>query len=64
MVPQREIRHFGRIGESQCVEGSGDWMARGMYQEGSHAYKHHVANYGHPSEVGFKDILPLFKAEQ
>ena len=48
----------------QCVEGSGDWMARGMYQEGSHAYKHHVANYGHPSEVGFKDILPLFKAEQ
>ncbi len=48
----------------QCVEGSGDWMARGMYQEGSHAYKHHVANYGHPSEVGFKDILPLFKAEK
>ena len=47
----------------QCVEGSGDWMARGMYQEGSGAYKHHVENYGHPSEVGFKDILPLFKAE-
>ncbi len=48
----------------QCVEGSGDWMARGLYEEGSHAYKHHVANYGHPSEVGFKDILPLFKAEK
>ena len=48
----------------QCVEGSGDWMARGMYQEGSHAYKYHVEHYGHPSEVGFKDILPLFKAER
>lgn len=48
----------------QCVEGSGDWMARGLYEEGSEAYKHHVANYGHPSEVGFKDILPLFKAER
>ncbi len=48
----------------QCVEGSGDWMARELYQEGSKAYKHHVANYGHPSEVGFKDILPLFKAEK
>lgn len=48
----------------QCVEGSGDWMARELYQEGSKAYKHHVANYGHPSEVGFKDILPLFKAER
>lgn len=47
----------------QCVEGSGDWMARYMYQEGSREYKYHVENYGHPSEVGFKDILPLFKAE-
>lgn len=47
----------------QCVEGSGDWMAREMYMEGTHAYKHHVKNYGHPSEFGFKDILPLFKAE-
>ena len=47
----------------QCVEGSGDWMARSMYQEGSDAYKYHVEHYGHPSEVGFKDILPLFKAE-
>lgn len=47
----------------QCVEGSGDWMARGLYQEGSEAYKYHVEHYGHPSEVGFKDILPLFKAE-
>ena len=47
----------------QCVEGSGDWMAREMYIEGSHAYRHHVEHYGHPSEFGFKDILPLFRAE-
>ena len=48
----------------QCVEGSGDWMARDMYREGHKAYKYHVEHYGHPSEVGFKDILPLFKAER
>ena len=48
----------------QCVEGSGDWMARSMYMEGSREYKWHVEHYGHPSEVGFKDILPLFKAEK
>ena len=48
----------------QCVEGSGDWMAREMYIEGSHAYKYHKEHYGHPSEFGFKDILPLFKAEK
>ncbi len=47
----------------QCVEGSGDWMARSMYIEGSSQYDHHVKNYGHPSEFGFKDVLPLFKAE-
>ena len=48
----------------QCVEGSGDWMARSLYQEGSHQYKYHVQHYGHPSEVGFKDIIPLWKAEK
>ncbi|MCM1067042.1 MAG: alpha-L-fucosidase [Muribaculaceae bacterium] len=48
----------------QCVEGSGDWMARSLYMEGSTQYKHHVDNYGHPSEFGFKDVLPLFKAEK
>lgn len=48
----------------QCVEGSGDWIARSMYLEGSAEYKHHVEHYGHPSEVGFKDIIPLFKAEK
>ncbi len=48
----------------QCVEGSGDWMARAMYREGSSEYKHHVEHYGHPSEIGFKDIIPLFKAEK
>ena len=48
----------------QCVEGSGDWMARSMYMEDSAPYKHHLENYGHPSEFGFKDVLPLFKAEK
>lgn len=48
----------------QCVEGTGDWMARRLYQEGSDAYKYHVEHYGHPSEFGFKDIIPLWKAEK
>ena len=48
----------------QCVEGTGDWMARNMYHEGSREYLYHRAHYGHQSEVGFKDILPLFRAER
>ena len=44
----------------QCVEGSGDWMARGLYIEGNAQYQYHLEHYGHPSEFGFKDVLPLF----
>lgn len=47
----------------QCVEGTGDWMAREMYMEGTWKYQYHREHYGHVSEFGFKDILPLFKAE-
>ncbi len=47
----------------QCVEESGDWMAREMYMEGNGKYVWHREHYGHPSEFGFKDVLPLFRAE-
>ena len=52
--------HWG----AQCVEGSGDWMAREMYMEGNYKYNFHREHYGYPSEFGYKDILPLFKAER
>ena len=52
--------HWG----AQCVEGSGDWMARGLYIEDNGQSIYHREHYGHPSEFGYKDILPLFKAER
>jgi alpha-L-fucosidase len=48
----------------QAVPRQGDWYAKRMYQETDPAYKYHLANYGHPSEFGFKDIIPLWKAEK
>ncbi len=48
----------------QAVPRQGDWYARRMYQEKDPAYKYHVEHYGHPSEFGFKDIIPLWKAEK
>jgi len=48
----------------QAVPRQGDWYAKRMYQETDPAYKYHIANYGHPSEFGFKDIIPLWKAEK
>jgi alpha-L-fucosidase len=43
---------------------AGDWYARNMYMEGSAQYKHHVATYGHPSKIGFKDLVPQWKADK
>lgn len=47
----------------QCQPERGDWYARGMYEEGSYYYNWHVENYGHPSEVGFKDVINDWKAQ-
>jgi alpha-L-fucosidase len=48
----------------QAVPMDGDWYARGMYEQGSGHYKYHLAHYGHPSKFGYKDIIPLWKAEK
>jgi alpha-L-fucosidase len=47
----------------QCQPEHGDWYARSMYQEGSSDYKFHLAEYGHPSTNGFKDVIHEWKAE-
>ncbi|HLJ54161.1 MAG TPA: alpha-L-fucosidase [Chthonomonadaceae bacterium] len=48
----------------QSVPMDGDWYARGMYEQGSKHYNYHIAHYGHPSQFGYKDIIPLWKAEK
>jgi len=50
----------------QSVPMFGDWYARKMYEEGGKSgyYDHHVKTYGHPSKFGYKDIVPLWKAEK
>jgi alpha-L-fucosidase len=41
----------------------GEWYARRMYIEGDPSYEHHVETYGHPSEFGYKNFVPMWKAE-
>jgi alpha-L-fucosidase len=48
----------------QAVPMMGDWYARRMYIEGDRDYKDHLERWGHPSEHGYKDIIPLWKAEK
>ena len=61
----------------QAVPRQGDWYARKMYESGTYdrstnkisgkpgrEYLYHLENYGHPSKFGYKDIIPLWKAER
>ncbi|MBV9083541.1 MAG: alpha-L-fucosidase [Acidobacteriaceae bacterium] len=51
--------HWGPQGAPR----QGDWYARNMYIQDTRQYKFHVEHYGHPSKVGYKNVIPLWKAE-
>jgi alpha-L-fucosidase len=40
-----------------------EWYPRNMYRPGSEEYKHHIATYGPLEKFGYKDFIPMFKAE-
>lgn len=61
----------------QAVPRQGDWYARKMYESAvmnrrtnlptakpGREYLYHTEHYGHPSKFGYKDIIPLWKAER
>ncbi|MBU3028416.1 alpha-L-fucosidase [Zobellia galactanivorans] len=55
----------------QSVPERGDWYARFMYLQGVLDWgekfdvnESHTKRYGHPSEFGYKDLIPLFTAEK
>ena len=52
--------HWG----AYSVAEQGEWYARQMYMEGHPDYEHHIKTYGHPSEFGYKDFIPMWKAER
>ena len=54
----------------QSVGEDGDWYAKWIYMPkyawGNYrtVYADHLVKYGHPSQFGYKDMLPLWKAEK
>ena len=60
----------------QAVPREGDWYARKLYENTEYDRKtgqakgqgkdnkYHFEHYGHPSQFGYKDIIPLWKAER
>ena len=41
-----------------------EWYPRNMYRQGSQEHQHHLEKYGSPEHYGYKDFIPLFKAER
>ena len=41
-----------------------EWYPRQMYTKDSKTYKHHLEKYGKHTEFGYKDFIPMFKAEK
>jgi alpha-L-fucosidase len=41
-----------------------EWYPRNMYRPGTDEYKHHIATYGPQYKFGYKDFVPMFKAEK
>lgn len=41
-----------------------EWYSRNMYIQGSREYEHHIATYGNHKDFGYKDFIPMFKAER
>ena len=63
MVQGCEVRHLYPLGR---LFGSGfrqRVVSPNMYSAGSEEYKHHIATYGTQDKFGYKDFIPMFKAE-
>lgn len=41
-----------------------EWYPRNMYIKDSPEYAHHIKTYGKHADFGYKDFIPLFKAEK
>ena len=50
--------------QSASNSGNNGWYARHMYQQGHPAYNDHIKNWGHPSEVGYKDIIKAWHPDK
>ena len=45
------------------LSGHQEWYPRNMYIPGHDANRHHIERFGHPSTFGYKDMIPLWHAE-
>jgi len=48
-----------------CVPAfDNEWYPRDMYLQDNHVFRYHLETYGPQSKFGYKDFIPMFKAEK
>jgi len=50
-------------GPQSAIE-DGDWYARKMYIQGTDQYQYQLDHFGHPSKVGYKNLVGIWKADK
>ena len=41
-----------------------EWYSRAMYDSACSEFEHHIKTYGNQKDFGYKDFIPMFKAER
>jgi alpha-L-fucosidase len=62
--PKAKFGIFIHWGLYSVPANSNEWYSRNMYIEGMPAYEHHIKTYGAQKDFGYKDFIPMFKAEK
>lgn len=60
---QRRLGIFIHWGVYSVPAKFNEWYSRNMYVKDSPEYEHHVRTYGPHTQFGYKDFIPMFKAE-
>ena len=55
--------HWGPVTVG-CEDSGGQWYGSEMYNPGSSVFKFHRERFGDQKTFGYKDVIPLFKAEK
>lgn len=55
---------FIHWGLYSIAEFNNEWYSRNMYIKDTEEYHHHIKTFGPHKEFGYKDFIPMFKAEK
>lgn len=62
--PKAKFGIFIHWGVYSVPAFANEWYPRHMYVQGTREFEHHIKTYGPQKDFGYKDFIPLFKAEK